>query len=340
MMRILSIETSCDETSVAVVEYVEAVALPNVTQTTATQIDIHRATGGVVPEVAAREHVQAIIPLVDETMRKAGIVPEQIDRIAVTSGPGLMTSLLVGVETARTLAYAWNKPLYGTNHIAGHIAANFLTHENIAFPAVALVVSGGHTELLHIDKADSGTLTYELLGATRDDAAGECFDKCARVLGLPYPGGPAISKLAAEGNREAVEFPRPMLNKPGYEFSFSGLKTAVLYYHRDNPEVNLADVCASLEAAIVEVLTKQTAKAVSALNAKSVLVGGGVAANTYLREQLTSYIDVPVYFPTPEYSTDNAAMIAAACALESDLDDATKNLWNVKADPGWEVTPR
>lgn len=324
-MKILAIETSCDETSVAVTH------AQGITYLTASQVDVHKLTGGVVPEVAAREHVQVMMPLLEQVLAQAKVTPAELDRIAVTSGPGLITSLMVGVETARTLAYAWQKPLFAINHIEGHIAANFIEHPNIEYPAVALVVSGGHTELLYLPKP----ATYELIGKTRDDAAGECFDKCARILGLEYPGGPQISKQAKMGDVKAYNFPRPMLDKPGFEFSFSGLKTSVLYFKRDHPEANLADVCASLEQAIVDVLVKKTVKAIQQYQAKTLLVGGGVAANGLLREQLQQ-LDVPVLIPALEYCTDNAAMIAAACKLH----DEPNELFSVKADPNWELTPR
>jgi N6-L-threonylcarbamoyladenine synthase len=324
-MNILAIETSCDESSVALLSG------DTVTQLTASQIDVHKVTGGVVPEVAAREHVPVMIPFVQQVLAKANLQPHQIDRIAVTAGPGLITSLLVGVETARALAYGWQKPIFPTNHIEGHIAANFLVHKDIPFPALALVVSGGHTELLYMPKPG----VYELVGATRDDAAGECFDKCARVLGLPYPGGPAISKLAKTGDPLAYSFPSPLANQPTFDFSFSGLKTAVLYFHRDHPDAKLEDVCAGVQEAIVNSLHIKTQKAVEQYKAKSVLVGGGVAANPLLRERLNT-LSVPVFVPPFEYCTDNAAMIAAACRLH----DTPTELFAFRADPAWELTPR
>lgn len=324
-MNILAIETSCDETSVAVL------ADETLTHLTASQIEVHRVTGGVVPEVAAREHVQIILPLLRQTLDQAEIYPDELDRIAVTSGPGLITSLMVGVETARTLGYAWQKPVFPINHIEGHIAANFLENKHIQFPAIALVVSGGHTELLYVSKPG----VYELIGATRDDAAGECFDKCARILGLDYPGGPAISAQAKQGDPTVHELPSPMLDSKNYDFSFSGLKTAVLYFHRDNPDAKLADVCASIEHAIVNVLVTKTKRAVEQYGVKSLLVGGGVAANPLLRDQLST-IAVPLYIPAAEYCTDNAAMIAAACQFH----EVPAELFSFKADPNWELTPR
>lgn len=329
--NILAIETSCDETSVAIL------TTDKLTHVIASQIEAHRLTGGIVPEVAAREHVQVITPLIEQAMEQSGLAPDNIDRIAVTSGPGLITSLMVGVEAARTLAYAWKKPIFPINHIEGHIAANFLpdpvtgVKADIQFPAVALVVSGGHTELLYVPTPG----TYELIGATRDDAAGECFDKCARILGLQYPGGPEISKYAKAGDPTNISLPSPMIDSKNFDFSFSGLKTAVLYYHRDNPDTPLPDMCAAIENAIVDVLVKKTQKAVQHYNVQSVLVGGGVAANPLLRERLQQ-LDVPLYIPTPEYCTDNAAMIAAACQFHSE----PAELFSFKADPNWELTPR
>jgi len=302
-----------------------------VTQLTASQIDVHKATGGVVPEVAAREHVAVMVPFVQRVLEQASVQPQELDRIAVTAGPGLITSLLVGVETARALAYGWNKPIFPVNHIAGHIAANFLINKDIPFPAIALVVSGGHTELLYMPKPGE----YELIGATRDDAAGECFDKCARVLGLPYPGGPAISEQAKTGAATQYLFPRPLLNQPTFDFSFSGLKTAVLYFHRDHPEAPLADVCAGVQEALVQTIYGKTARAVKTYNVKAVLVGGGVAANAALRERLQT-LSVPVFIPPLEYCTDNAAMIAAACRLQN----APAKLFSFRADPNWELTIR
>lgn len=324
-MNILAIETSCDETSVAIL------ADETLTHLTASQIDVHRLTGGVVPEVAAREHVQIILPLLRQAFDHAEMYPDELDRIAVTSGPGLITSLMVGVETARTLGYAWQKPVFPINHIEGHIAANFLENKHIEFPAIALVVSGGHTELLYVSKPG----VYELIGATRDDAAGECFDKCARILGLDYPGGPAISTHSAQGDPTVYDLPSPMLDSKNYDFSFSGLKTAVLYFHRDNPDAKLADVCASIEHAIVNVLVSKTKRAVEQYAVKSLLVGGGVAANPLLREQLST-IAVSLYIPAAEYCTDNAAMIAVACQFH----EVPAELFSFKADPNWELTPR
>lgn len=324
-MNILAIETSCDESSVAVLKD------DTVFQLTASQIDVHKKFGGVVPEVAAREHVPVMIPFIDKVLEQAQLQPAQLDRIAVTAGPGLITSLLVGVETARTLAYGWQKPIFPINHIEGHIAANFLVQQAIPFPAVALVVSGGHTELLFMPKPG----VYELIGATRDDAAGECFDKCARVLGLPYPGGPAISEQAARGDPLVYSFPSPLSSSTTYDFSFSGLKTAVLYFYRDHPDAKLEDVCAGIQKAIVNSIHLKTARAIEQYQVRALLVGGGVSANPLLRDRLQT-LAVPVFIPPLEYCTDNAAMIAAACRLH----DTPTELFAFRADPNWELTPR
>lgn len=324
-MNILAIETSCDESSVALLRD------NTVFQCTASQIDVHRVTGGVVPEVAAREHVPVMIPFVEEVLRQGGITWQQLDHIAVTSGPGLITALLVGVETARALAYGWHKPLFAINHIEGHIAANFLDHDSVPYPAIALVVSGGHTELLLLPRPG----VYELIGATRDDAAGECFDKCARILGLPYPGGPAISSAAKTGDTTQYFFPSPLFDQDTFDFSFSGLKTAVLYFWRDHPEAKVNNVCAAIQEAIVNSLFFKTAQAAERYHVKTILVGGGVAANACLRERLHT-LPLSVYIPSMEYCTDNAAMIAAACRIH----DTPNDLFSVRADPAWELTPR
>src|SRR3989344_2994138 len=331
-MKILGIETSCDETAVAIVEG-RGENVRVIRDAVASQIKIHAKYGGVVPEVAARAHVEKIDALLrglrtaDYGLRRDG---KGIDAIAVTAGPGLITSLRVGVDVARTLAWAWDKPLVGVNHLEGHIYANFIGDENgkkrggkgkekgIRFPAVVLIVSGGHTELVLMTRHGK----YRLLGATRDDAAGEAFDKVAKILGLGYPGGPAVSKAAGRGNPDAIAFPRPMINSPDFDFSFAGLKTSVLYRVRDSkfhiPNSKfIADVCASFEKAAVEVLVEKTIRAAAKHKAKTVLLAGGVAANSRLRKDLGRAISARLptthySLPTLEYTTDNAAMIAAA----------------------------
>jgi len=326
-MRILGIETSCDETSASVVEYSRGrfKVLSNIVS---SQIMLHRKTGGVVPEVAAREHLRNIIPVIDRALKDSKTTYRSIDRIGVVTGPGLITSLLVGAETAKHLAYLWQKKIYSINHITAHIAANFLLNQPVHYPALCLVVSGGHTEIILLKKQGS----YKLIGATRDDAAGECFDKCAKMLGLPYPGGPEISNLAGEGEAD-IALPRPMLHAPDFDFSFSGLKTAVLYYKRDNPKYNLANVCASLQQAIVDVLIYKLQKAAYQYQAKTILLAGGVAANLELRRRLRNSFE-EVLIPDLQYCTDNAAMVAAATALKKKADDVFK----IKVNPNDELS--
>lgn len=320
-MRILGIETSCDETSVVLLEASGGLKAPKfrvLKNLVSSQIPIHRKTGGVVPEVAAREHVGIIVPMIINVMGKL-----KPDLIAVTAGPGLITSLRVGVDAARILSVVKKIPLVGVNHLEGHIYANWLTTKKQElriknqdfFPALCLIVSGGHTELVLMK--DHGK--YRRIGATRDDAAGEAFDKSAKLMGLPYPGGPEIARLAAGGNPRAYEFPRPMLNSDNFDFSFSGLKTAVRVFI-ENHEANKSqfqDVAASIQAAIIEVLIKKTIWAAKEYKVKSVLLAGGVSANKILRQYLGEAIAVELpktsyHIPPMEYTTDNAAMIAVA----------------------------
>ncbi len=307
--RILAIETSCDETAAAVVDN-GRVILGNVI---ASQEDLHAQYGGIFPEVASRKHVEFIYPVVDQAMREAFIGFDDLDCIAVTRGPGLVGSLLVGVNMAKGLALARNKPLLGINHIEGHISSLWLTDEadEIEFPVVTLVVSGGHTELFLV--LDHGR--YQYLGGTLDDAAGEAFDKVGRLLGLPYPGGPSIDAAAKEGNQHAFRFPRAVMQREhGYNFSFSGLKTAVLrqtkQYRPEHKPVN--DLAASFQAAVVEMLVEKTARAAQDYGATAVHLAGGVSANSALRAAMKEAIALPVRFPPPELCTDNAAMIGAA----------------------------
>ena len=362
-MRILGIETSCDETAAAVGEITER---PNNQSTkqpvvplfscsvlssiVASQIKIHQQTGGVVPEVAARAHVEAILPVVKMAMKNAECrmknLGSDIDAIAVTAGPGLATSLLVGVETARALAWLWKKPVVAVNHLAGHVYANWLPSpqsspagrgsiENdpsplgrgqgeggLQFPILCLIVSGGHTELVLMRKH----LVFKIIGSTRDDAAGEAFDKVAKMLGLGYPGGPIISALAEKCRMQNVkcrmiEFPRPMIDAPNFDFSFSGLKTAVLYYIKTLKHTNiktlLPQICFEFQEAVVDVLVAKTVRAAKKYQVKTVLLGGGVAANARLRQRLIEVIprELPTtsyILPSLQYATDNAAMIAAA----------------------------
>lgn len=340
-MLILGIETSCDETAAAVLDVGRGRVVVH-SHVIASQALTHAKYGGVVPEVAAREHVLAIIPTVDAALKQANIKPAQLNRLAVTAGPGLLTALLVGVETAKALALGWNKPLVRVNHIEGHIASSFLPQRGnnakiapIKFPALALIVSGGHTELILVKKMG----LYKLIGATRDDAAGEAFDKVAKLLGLSYPGGPSISKAAQRGNSATYNFPRPMLANKDFDFSFSGLKTAVLYQvkSRRPPKTQVPDLAASFEQAVVDVLVGKTLRAARELKVKSLLLGGGVAANTLLRTTLeheTKNIRGLQYFqPNLAFATDNAAMIAMAAAFHKNADPLAK----VVADSNWEL---
>jgi N6-L-threonylcarbamoyladenine synthase len=335
-MRILGIETSCDETAMAVVEG-QGEKLSVVSSFVRSQIDIHEAYGGVVPEVAAREHLQMIFPMLHKAVSPSG---EGIDAIAVTVGPGLAPALRVGVETAKALAFAWNKPLVPVCHLEGHIYAAWLAQSTGAplFPALCLIVSGGHTELVMM----KGHGQFERLGETLDDAAGEAFDKVAKMLGLGYPGGPKLAQLAEGGNPEAFDFPRPMLESGNSNFSFSGLKTSVLYKLRENEEkMNdpkfRQDIAASFQEAVVDILVTKTKKAMG--GASSIILAGGVAANLSLRERLTKLsaeTGVPLFLPPFAYSLDNAAMIAAAGyfrALEKKFADPLL----VKIDPNMDV---
>lgn len=305
---ILGIESSCDETAAAVVKNGREV-LSNIIS---SQIVIHRKFGGVVPEIASRKHIENIMPVIDAALREANVSLEQIDAVAVTYGPGLVGALLVGLSAAKSLAWAADKPLIGVNHLEGHVFANFLADEDLKPPFMALVVSGGHTALLKV----TGYNSFELLGQTRDDAAGEAFDKIARVMGLPYPGGPEIERLAMGGNDEAMHFPLAKLDKP-YEFSFSGLKSAVInYLHNQEQagrEVNRSDVAASFQRAVVDALVKQAVLAMQATGYQKIVLAGGVSANKTLQNTLAQAMEgigAQLVHPTPILCTDNAVMIA------------------------------
>jgi N6-L-threonylcarbamoyladenine synthase len=310
-VNVLGIETSCDETAAAVVEDGRRAR----SDVVSTQIEIHRRWGGVVPELASRNHVVQVMPVVDEALRLAGIEGRALDGIAVTSGPGLVGALLVGVQVAKALSVAWGVPLARVNHLEGHLLAIFLSEEAPAFPFLGLVVSGGHTSLYVAE--DFGR--YRLLGQTRDDAAGEAFDKGAKLLGLPYPGGVAIDRLARGGDARAVKFPRAIVKGGPLAFSFSGLKTALLHHVRSHgvPEgQGLADLCASYQEAIVGALASKLFRAARELQLDRVVLSGGVAANGRLRavvsEKAAEYEGMRVFLPPPRHCTDNAAMIAVA----------------------------
>ena len=308
---ILSIESSCDETSAAVVVYGREV-LSNVI---ASQIDTHKKFGGVVPEVASRMHIEVISGVVEEALQKANVTLDQIDAIGVTYGPGLVGALLVGLQYAKGLAFATKKPLIGVNHIEGHICANYIQHKDLKPPFVSLVVSGGHTFIVHVK--DYGQ--YEVIGQTRDDAAGEAYDKVARALGLGYPGGPKIDKLSKEGNPNAIEFPKAKFQEDTLDFSFSGVKSAVLNYlnkcKMQNIEVNAADVAASFQKAVVDVLTENVLLTCKRRKVNKIAIAGGVASNSTLRENLIKVAGkkgIDVLFPDMILCTDNAAMIGSA----------------------------
>jgi N6-L-threonylcarbamoyladenine synthase len=311
---ILGIETSCDETAAAVVED----GLHIRSNLISSQVEIHNRYGGVVPEIASRNHLETINDIIDEALRGASIGLRDLHAIAVSNGPGLVGALLVGVATAKALAYAARLPLVAVNHLEAHLYANFLTGAAIAYPLVALITSGGHTELLYLPAPEEPIL----LGRTRDDAAGEVFDKVARALGLGYPGGPVIDRLAAEGDPGLITFPRAYLGETGrFEFSFSGLKSAVMnYLHQKQlrgEDVELVHLAASFQSALVEVLVEKTVDAAREYNAASVLLAGGVAANSRLRRTLHQRLEqvlpgVSLFYPPAELCTDNAAMIAAA----------------------------
>lgn len=355
-MIILGIESSCDDTSVALIDITDK----NITilaEKTASQIDIHKKYGGVIPEIAGRKHAEKIVPLVEEILQGQATP----DVIAVTAGPGLMTGLLVGIEVAKTLSYLQHIPIVRVNHIEGHIYSGLLEHKNISiedfsFPALSLIVSGGHTELVLMKEHGQ----YELIGKTRDDAVGEAFDKVAKLLNLAYPGGPKISELATTGNNRAIDFPRPMLDSNNFDFSFSGLKTAALYYLKDKTithkrskqtiadifrnwfsshtkdTVPIEDFCASFEWAIVDVLTKKTKKAIDKYKPKTLILGGGVAANKKLRSSLEALEVKHFIIPPFKYCMDNATMIAVAGYIHAKNNNVTA--WQeLEADPSWKI---
>lgn len=302
-ITILGIESSCDETSVAVVKNGRKV-LSNVIN---TQIAIHTQFGGVVPEIASRKHVENISNVTKQALKEANVTFDDIDAIACTYGPGLVGALLVGVSYAKALSYAINKPLVGTNHIKGHIAANYITNPNLKPPFLCLVISGGHTHLVNIKNYKD----FEIMGKTRDDAIGEAFDKVARVIGLGYPGGPKVDNLAKEGIANIV---LPKTHFENLDFSFSGIKTSVINLHHKNPDVNKADLCASFEKTVTEELINNTLEAAKILNINKIALAGGVSANSYIRASFENLKNdgYEIYYPELKLCTDNAAMIASA----------------------------
>jgi N6-L-threonylcarbamoyladenine synthase len=308
--RILGVETSCDETAAAVVVRAQEVR----SSVVASQIDRHARYGGVVPEIASRAHVEMLTPVIAQALVESGFADDEIDAVAATSGPGLVGSLLVGVSAAKALALVWDVPFVAVNHLEGHLYAAFLEEPDLDLPLVVLLVSGGHTMLVHME--DHGR--YRLLGSTIDDAAGEAFDKVARFLGLGYPGGPLIDKLAKEGDPQAIAFPRGLIDRDDerrHDFSFSGLKTAVVNHARRHPHVATADVAASFQEAVVDVLVTKARRAAQEVGAKGLCLGGGVAANSALRERFVEACTedgIRAFVPSRSMCTDNAAMIAAA----------------------------
>jgi N6-L-threonylcarbamoyladenine synthase len=311
---VLALETSCDETAAAVVMGGNDV----LSSIVSSQIDIHARFGGVVPEVASRAHLESLIPVVNAAVEESGILPERIDAVAATAGPGLIGALLVGVSAAKALSLAWNKPFIGVNHLEAHLYAGLLDDPTLEFPLIVLLVSGGHTMI--IEMRNHGD--YTILGRTIDDAAGEAYDKVARYLNVGYPGGPVIDRLAVEGNPTAIDFPRAMMHD-GLDVSFSGLKTSVINYVRKNPTVSNTDIAASFQEAVVDVLCSKTIKAAQQVKAKGIVLGGGVSANSSLRTQMTqrgAEAGFKVALPSRAMCTDNAAMIASAAwhRLKSD----------------------
>ncbi len=354
-MITLGIESSCDDTSVSLLDCSDKGCFV-LSEKTASQIEIHKKYGGVVPEIAGRLHAEKIIPLIEEILKDQ----PKPEVIAVTAGPGLITGLIVGTQAARTLSYAWKIPLVAVNHLEGHIYSVELSpNQKIEYPAIALVVSGGHTEITQINNPGE----YKLLGHTKDDAAGECFDKVAKLIGLPYPGGPQISKLAETGKTDAINFPRPMMKENNFDFSFSGLKTSALYWLQKNKlsaekiisnnlptgvfgqkqnDPTREDFCASFEQAIVDVLVYKTIHAVKENNPKTLILAGGVSANKKLRETLAQiisqeYPETKFLYPELKYCMDNAAMIAVAGYYQAKKNNFT-NWQDIIADPNWRLT--
>lgn len=331
---VLGIETSCDETSAAVVKN-GRIILSNIIS---SQVDLHKKFGGVVPEVASRKHVELIMPVINQSLEEAGMKINDVDVIGVTYGPGLVGALLVGLSAAKGLAFAAKKPLVGVHHIEGHIAANYLECPELEPPFICLVASGGHSHIVYVKSYNE----FEIMGQTRDDAAGEAFDKIARAIGLGYPGGPMIDKAAAKGNNKAVDFPRVYFGADSLDFSFSGLKTAVLNYlnklEMQGSQYCVEDISASFQQAVVDVLTENTIKAAKLRKVKNVALAGGVAANTLLRNQLKDYagkLGYTVYYPRPVLCTDNAAMIA--CAAYYEYKSGNCDALDINAVPGLKL---
>jgi N6-L-threonylcarbamoyladenine synthase len=337
-MRVLGIETSCDETGVALYDTERGL----LAEALHSQVDLHAAYGGVVPELASRDHVRRVLPLATQVLTRAGLGVHDVDAIAYTRGPGLVGALLVGASVANALGFALGKPVLGIHHLEGHLLSPLLGEPAPAFPFVALLVSGGHTQFFAV----GGVGGYRLLGETQDDAAGEAFDKTAKLLGLPYPGGPALAALAEQGNAHAVALPRPMIDSGDLDMSFSGLKTAVVLRAREAaggadasrlPVSRKADIAAAFEAAVVDVLVAKSIRALELTGMASLVVAGGVGANRLLRTRLAEALaahGARAWFPEPRYCTDNGAMIAMAAALR--LGDARRE-YRFSVEPRWEL---
>lgn len=332
---ILAIESSCDETAAAVIKNGREILSNEIN----TQIAIHTEFGGVVPEVASRKHTENISDVVAKAMEDSGKTVDDIDAVAVTYGPGLVGALLVGINFAKALAYAWEKPLIGVHHIEGHISANYLMNNDLEPPYMCLVVSGGHTHIVYVEDYNK----FNVLGRTRDDACGEAYDKIARAIGLGYPGGPKVDKLAKIGDREAIDFPRVMLEHNSLDFSFSGLKSAVLNYlnssRQKNIEINEADVAASFQEACVDVLVEKTMMALKMKNCNKVALAGGVAANSRLREVMKAKCeekDYEFYMPEIKLCTDNAAMIGSCAYFMYEQNEFAE--FDLNAYPNLEIS--
>lgn len=336
-IKILAIESSCDETAAAVVVNGRDVR----SNVIFSQIALHTLYGGVVPEIASRKHIEKINQVITQALQEAECTLEDIDAIGVTCGPGLVGALLVGVAEAKAIAYAAKKPLVGVHHIEGHICANYIENKELEPPFLCLVASGGHTHLVKVEDYN----TYEILGRTRDDAAGEAFDKVARAIGLGYPGGPKIEIKALEGNDEAIPFPKAKVAENPYDFSFSGLKSAVLNYingcRMKNEEINEADIAASFQKAVIDVLVEHTMHATKEFDIKKFAIAGGVASNQTLRaamEEACAKNGVEFYHPSPVFCTDNAAMIGAAAYYE--YMQGTRHGWDLNAVPNLKLGER
>ncbi|MFV2057294.1 MAG: tRNA (adenosine(37)-N6)-threonylcarbamoyltransferase complex transferase subunit TsaD [Thiohalomonadales bacterium] len=308
-MRILAIETSCDETAVAIFDAEEGLLAHSLY----SQIELHREYGGVVPELASRDHIVKLLPLIDQTLKQAGCTVDELNAVAYTAGPGLVGALLVGASVGRSLAWGWNIPAIAVHHMEGHLLAPMLELRKPSFPFVALLVSGGHTQLVKVEKLG----LYTLLGESVDDAAGEAFDKTAKLLGLDYPGGPAIAEMAKRGQQDRYQFPRPMLRKPGMDFSFSGLKTFAMNTFRQSAgtEQDKADIALAFQTAAVDTLVRKCKRALQHTQYNRLVLAGGVSANKHLQQEMqvmVAELEATLFYPRTEFCTDNAAMIAYA----------------------------